>query len=409
MGTMDDLINSMVVDELRSSLRTVDPTLECSALTRARTAVAGMRLRARVDLVRDALLTDLPDGSAAAERIVDALLSVPEFAGWMIWPTTEFVATRALQDGTTAAFDAGMALLARLTTRLSSEFAIRDMLIARPERAIRAMETWTGHDNEHVRRLASEGSRAYLPWAKRVPWLIENPDATREILDALYCDPAEYVRRSVANHLNDLSRVDPAVVTRTARVWAESPDAHTPWVIRHGLRTLVKNADPEALVLVGYSGDRVHVDRPQISNTVVRIDEDVLTFTAVVTNEDDTSAAVAIDYSIGFQRANGTVSHKTFKLTSRKLAPGQSITVAKTHSFRRITTRAYYPGRHVVTVQANGRRSPEAEFTVVDVGDTVAATPTLTHGPRPRGKERPDALHTGPGGRGTPGGGGTAG
>lgn len=119
----------------------------------------------------------------------------------------------------------------------------------------------------------------------------------------------------------------------------------------------------------------------------MRIDEDVLTFTAVVTNEDDTSAAVAIDYSIGFQRANGTVSHKTFKLTSRKLAPGQSITVAKTHSFRRITTRAYYPGRHVVTVQANGRRSPEAEFTVVDVGDTVAATPTLTHGPRPRGKE----------------------
>lgn len=110
---------------------------------------------------------------------MDALLSVPEFAGWMIWPATEFVATRALQDGTTAAFDAGMALLARLTTRLSSEFAIRDMLIARPERAIRAMETWTGHDNEHVRRLASEGSRAYLPWAKRVPWLIENPDATR--------------------------------------------------------------------------------------------------------------------------------------------------------------------------------------------------------------------------------------
>jgi 3-methyladenine DNA glycosylase AlkC len=373
MGTMDELINSTVVDRLRSSLKTVDPTLDLSMLTQACAPLDGMRLRERVDLVRDALLTDLPDGFPATERIVDAVLSVPEFAGWMIWPTTEFVAARALQDATSVAFDAGMALLARLTVGLSSEFAIRAMLIARPQRALETVETWTADENEHVRRLAGEGTRAYLPWAKRVPWLIENPDATRGILDALYRDSAEYVRRSVANHLNDLSRVDPALVTRTARAWAENPDGHTPWVIRHGLRTLIKKADPEALVLVGYSGDRMRVDRPEVSNTIVRIDRDALTFTAVITNEDDTAAAVAIDYSIGFQRANGTISPKTFKLTSRKLAAGESVTVTKTHSFRRISTRTYYPGRHVVTVQANGTRSPEAEFTVVDVSKATVA------------------------------------
>jgi len=367
MGAMDELINPRVIGNLRSSLKTVEPTLELSTLTRARSVLDGMRLRDRVDLVRDALLRDLPGGFPETVRIVGEVLSVPEFAGWMIWPTTEFVAARALHDGSTVAFDGGMALLARLTVGLSSEFAIREMLIARPQRALGTIETWTDRENEHVRRLASEGTRAYLPWAKRVPWLIENPDATRGILDALYRDGAEYVRRSVANHLNDLSRVDPATVTSTARGWAENADAHTPWVIRQGLRTLIKNADPEALALVGYSGDRVRVDRPQVSNTVVRVDEDALTFTAVVTNEDDTDAAVAIDYSIGFQRANGTVSPKTFKLTSRKLAPGESVTVTKTHSFRRITTRTYYPGRHFVTVQANGTRSPEAEFTVVDV------------------------------------------
>ena len=374
MGTMDELINPGVIGKLRSSLKTVEPTLELPTLTQASATLDGMRLRDRVDLVRDALLTDLPPGFPATERIVDGVLSVPGFAGWMIWPTTELVTARALEDGSASAFDSGMALLARLTIGLSSEFAIRDMLIARPERALETIETWTGHENEHVRRLASEGTRAYLPWAKRVPWLIGHSDATRGILDALYRDDVEYVRRSVANHLNDLSRVDPATVTRTAQKWAENPDAHTPWVLRHGLRTLIKNANREALALVGYSGDHVRVARPQVSNSVVRIHDDALTFTALVTNEDDAEAAVAIDYAIGFQRANGTVSPKTFKLTSRRLAPGESVTVTKTHSFRRITTRTYYPGRHFVTVQANGARSPEAEFTVVDLSNGVVAS-----------------------------------
>lgn len=373
MGTMDELISPAVIDDLREALKAAQPTRPLSRLAHTRAAVAGLRLRDRVDLVRDALLADLPEGFPAAERIVDDVLSVPRFGGWMIWPTTEFVAVRALQDGSTGAFDAGMAMLARLTIGLSSEFAIRDMLIARPERALEIADTWTRHENEHVRRLASEGTRAYLPWGKRVAWLISHPDATRGILDALYRDDAEYVRRSVANHLNDLSRVDPGTVTRTARGWAEHADAHTPWVLRHGLRTLIKNADPDALALAGFAGDRVRVDRPRVTTPVVRLDQDALTFTALVTNEDDTEAVVAIDYSIGFQRANGTISPKTFRLTSRRLAPGESVTVTKTHSFRRITTRTYYPGLHYVTVQANGARSPETEFTAVDVGESSVA------------------------------------
>lgn len=373
MGTMDELIDPAVVDALRSSLTRVAPTLDLPTLREAGSAVEGARLRDRVDLVRDALLADLPGGFPATERLVGGILSDPDFRGWMIWPVTEAVAARALEDGSTASFDAGMEMLARLTVGLSSEFAIRDMLIARPERALAIAQGWTAHENEHVRRLASEGTRAYLPWAKRVPWLIRNPAATEGILDGLYQDTAEYVRRSVANHLNDLSRVEPALVTRTARRWTESADAHTSRVVRHGLRTLIKAADPEALALVGYSGDRLRVDRPQVSSPLVRVDGDALAFTARVTNEDDSDAVVAIDYAIGFVRADGSVRPKTFKLTSRTLRPGESATVAKTHSFRRITTRRYYPGRHVVTVHANGVRSPEADFTVLDDSHAVDA------------------------------------
>jgi 3-methyladenine DNA glycosylase AlkC len=373
MGTMDELINPAAVDRLEHSLKAVDPALDLTALRNARAAIPGKRLRQRVDVVRDALLTDFPGGFAAAEDIMDGALAVPDFTGWLIWPVTEFVVARAIEDGSTTAFDAGMDLLARLTVRLSSEFAVRDMLTARPERALRTMRTWADDDDEHVRRLASEGSRAYLPWGKRVPWLISHPDATQAILDALHRDPAEYVRRSVANHLNDLSRVDPATVTRIARGWADDPGADTPWVLRHGLRTLVKNADPAALRLLGYTGDNLRVDRPRLAGRVVG-PENALTFTAVIANDGDADAAVAIDYSIGFLRASGTISPKTFKLASRTIAPGDSVVVTKTHSFRHITTRTYYPGRQFVTVQANGTVSPPADFLLTGVGGDSSRT-----------------------------------
>ncbi|WP_064972450.1 hypothetical protein [Modestobacter sp. KNN46-3] len=361
MGTMDELISPVVVARLRAALAAVAPSSDFPALVEAEGAVRDVRLRKRVDVVRDALLSDVPAGFAAAERVVLDVVDEPRFGGWMIWPTTEFIASRALETGSTRDFDAAMALLARLTVGLTGEFAVRELLNARPERGLRIMQTWTGHDSEHVRRLATEGSRAYLPWAKRVPWLLGHPRATRAILDATYRDPAEYVRRSVANHLNDLSRVEPSVVTDAAAAWAGEPDANTPWVLRHGLRTLIKQADPSALALVGFTGSSLRVARLRIPADVVPWGGD-LTFTAVVTNDGETEATVAIDYSIGFRRANGSVSAKTFKLGSRRIPAGGSSVVTKTHSFRPITTRTYHPGPHHVTVQANGVLSPPEGF-----------------------------------------------
>ena len=372
MGTMDELINPNVVATLRSSLKAVAPRLELPSLANAEHAVLEKRLRHRVDIVRDALLNDIPGGFLAAEKTILDVVAVPQFAGWMTWPTSEFVAARAIESGSTADFDAGMELLARLTVLLSSEFAVRDMLNARPERALDVMRVWADHENEHVRRLASEGSRGFLPWAKRVPWLIAHPAATRGIIDSMYRDPADYVRRSVANHLNDLSRVDTTLVTEIGRGWQTEPDANTPWVLRHGLRTLIKKADPQALDLLGYTGAGLRVDSPQLSSSTIP-HGGTIGFSAIVTNDGDSDASIAIDYSIGFVRANGTVSPKTFKLTSRHLAPGESVTVSKSHSFRPITTRSYYPGGHFVTVQANGVPSPQAEF-ILEAGPPAGAT-----------------------------------
>lgn len=373
MGAMDELINAAAIDLLRESLSTAVPKIATPQLETARAMVDERRLRERVNLVRDAMLADLPGGFAETEEVIGRLLSQPRFTGWIVWPTTEFVATRALEDGSERAFDLAMALLARLTTRLSSEFAVRDMILARPERALTTIRGWTAHENEHVRRLASEGTRSHLPWGKKVPWLLEHPGATGPLLDALYRDRSEYVRRSVANHLNDLSRLSPDVAVARARAWTADPDENTARVVRHGLRTLVKRADPAALALFGYSGDRLKVGPVELAAEVVA-PEGSITFTARIENEGDRDAVAAINYTIGFLRASGSISPKTFVLTTRSLAAGEVVTVSKTHSFRRITTRRYYPGRHVLTVKANGARSPEVDFVLQTASETPPAT-----------------------------------
>jgi 3-methyladenine DNA glycosylase AlkC len=363
MGTIDELINPGLVRRLENSVLRVTARTDGRALKEAQTSVEGPKLRKRVDIVRDALLEDLPGDFATTEQITRGLLEMPDFTGWMIWPASEWVARRALDSGSVSDFDAAMELLAELTIRLSSEFAVRDLLIARPARALRIMQTWTEHPDEHVRRLTSEGSRAYLPWGRRVPWLIAHPDSTNAIVDALYRDVSEYVRRSVANHVNDLSRVDPGVVTRLTARWVREPDSHTPWVLRHGLRTLIKKGDPAALAHVGFTGTNLHVGHPHLSARSVAWNGS-LSFSATIINNGQSEAQVAIDYSIGFRRANGAIRPKTFKLASRHIAPGESVVVDKTHSFRPINTRTYYPGEHFVTVQANGLVSREARFTL---------------------------------------------
>ena len=152
------------------------------------------------------------------------------------------------------------------------EFAIRRFLAADLDRALAKILPWTGSGDEHVRRLASEGTRPFLPWAVRVAALTSSPEKTVPILDALRTDPSEYVRRSVANHLNDLSRHNPGLVVQTAARWLERPDTNTAWVVRHGLRTLVKRADPGALALMGFSDATVRVSPITVADETIVLD-----------------------------------------------------------------------------------------------------------------------------------------
>lgn len=366
MPSADELLGSEVAERLVSVVGEAAENIELTALPRAALTLEGLSLRERADHLRDALLADIPGDYWELASVVRTGVSDPSsLTGWMVWPVTSALALRAVDDDASglqpAAFDDALALLAELTGRLTSEFAIRTLLRHDLARALEIVFDWTTSPDEHVRRLASEGTRPYLPWAVKVAGITDSPGVTVPLLDALYRDSSDYVRRSVANHLNDLSRDVPELVVGTARRWLAEPDENTAWVVRHGLRTLIKKGHPGALELLGYGPAEVEVDGPHLSTDEVPWGG-VVTLRAAVRNTGSEPAQLVVDYVIHHQRANGSLSAKTFKLTTRTLSPGEELRMEKAHSFRQISTRRYYPGEHAVSLQINGVPSEPAPF-----------------------------------------------
>jgi len=363
MPFADELIGRHTADALVQAIHLAAPASDLAHLHAASAGLAPLSLRERSDLLRDALLADLPgDYDSFAATVRTARDGAAMFSGWLIWPVTSAVAAKAIAEGTDDAFDDALRLLAELTGRLSAEFAIRSLLDHDLERALAAIQKWTTSDDVDIRRLASEGTRAFLPWSIRVPGLLAKPRATVPIIDALYRDPSEYVRRSVANHLNDLSRQNGGLVVETARRWLQEPDDNTLRLVTHALRTLVKRGDPDALALLGFTPvDSLVVDGPKLDSAAVPFGGAVL-FDIAVTNTGTVPARLAIDYIVHHSKANGAQTSKTFKLTTVTLGPGERLDRSRTHSFRAITTRRYYPGPHALEVQVNGVASGRADF-----------------------------------------------
>lgn len=364
MPFADELIGVPTVRALVKAVRTAAPRAPLTALRAVEPALAPLSLRERSDLLRDALLTDLPGDYPSLAATIRKAAAAPGFTGWLIWPVTSAIAVKAVEQDDPAAFDDALALLAELTPRLTAEFALRILLNHDLDRALAVILGWTGSPDHDVRRLASEGTRPMLPWAVRVPRVLAEPKATLPIVNALYRDESEYVRRSVANHLNDLSRREPDLVVATASEWLAEPGPDTARLVRHALRTLVKQGHPGALGLLGFAPARVDVTGPRLSANTVTVGE-TLTFTATVHNLEPEPARLAIDYVVHHRKANGTTTAKTFKLTTKLLGPGESHELSREHSFRLITTRRYHPGAHALELQVNGVRSGRADFELV--------------------------------------------
>ena len=288
-----------------------------------------------------------PEQLAVLEKVA------PSFGGLegMLFP--DFVEQFGLEH-----FGPSVRALELFTQHSSSEFAVRPYLVRYGERMLEAMRRWTGHPSEHVRRLASEGSRPRLPWAMALPGFKRDPSPTIPILQALKADSSEYVRRSVANHLNDIAKDHPEVVLKLARNWLGQNRA-TDALLKHACRTLLKRGEPRALALFGYGRPAsVVVKALSRSAATLLVGED-LHFSFVVQHRKRQPLALRLEYGVDFVKANGKTSRKIFQITEGLFAPNQSRRFERKHRFRDFTTRRHYAGHHRLVILVNGQTFAE--------------------------------------------------
>ncbi|MGF1664496.1 MAG: DNA alkylation repair protein [Kineosporiaceae bacterium] len=323
-------------------------------------ALAPLELMQRVRLVAARLGEALPREFPEAAGVLWAALERESFTGWITLPVGTYVTAAGLDEPDTA-----LPLLARLTPRFSSEGPIRPFLVAHPAVTFRYLREWVDDPDEHVRRLVSEGTRPRLPWAPVLRAFVADPSPAVELLDRLVDDPSPYVRRSVANHLNDIAKDHPDVALACARRWYPTSDG-TRWVVRHGLRTLVKHGDPEALALLGAdTAADVRLVDLTVTPGVVEIGGRVtITFTLELVSPAEADAI--IDYRVAYRGARGPKAPKVFKLTRRSLTARAPLTITREHAFEHVSIRRIRPGGHTIDVQVNGRVLGSATLEVVD-------------------------------------------
>lgn len=314
------------------------------------------RMRRISAVLREVLPAAYRDALAILLQASEGCRGLP----YLLFP--DFVEQYGLDDP-----DASIPALAVFTRSSSSEFAVRPFIVAYPERMLAQLTQWAEDSDEHLRRLSSEGCRPRLPWASPLTAFKADPSPVLAILDRLKEDPSEYVRKSVANNLNDISKDHPERILALAARWL-GHHPHTDWIVRHGSRSLLKQCNPEALHLFGLSPDeQLSVEALAIADDRIPIGG-VLSASFRLLNNGSETKRIRIEYAVDFLKANGRHSRKLFKLSERDYPPGPTGLNVK-HRLAQLTTRKHYPGEHRLAIIANGIQLADADFIVLPEED----------------------------------------
>ena len=339
-------------------VRAVSPNFDVAGYA-ADTArlIPGKELKDRVLVLAEGLRERLPADYPDAVELLLAILG-PELGegegmfntSWFLMPVARFVEEYGLDHP-----EVSLAALAEITRRHTAEYAVRPYIERHYELTMRTLAEWARSDSHNLRRAASEGCRPRLPWARTLHRFVADPTPVLEILEPLRSDSSDYVRKSVANNLNDITKDHPDLALETAARWlAESDTPETAWTVKHGLRTLVKKGNPEALALLGATGgEHIAVPDVRVSPRAISLGESVAIRVELV-NGDERPHSVTVDYVVHHVRQGGKAIPKVFKFATVDLAAGERRTLEKAHKVKEIQTRRYYPGEHVIDIQVNG-------------------------------------------------------
>ncbi|MDP2741849.1 MAG: DNA alkylation repair protein [Hydrogenophaga sp.] len=374
-----NLINPGTVSLAGEHLQHVWPAFDRRAfLSKAGKGLEDLEFKARAMQVADALEATLPADFGAACAVLEASLAPPlgldatgepvnlatgrgdaaqlGITGWVLWSAGEFVARRGL-----AHVPRALTCLHAITQRFTSEFAIRPFIQHAPQVTLATLTGWVKDPSAHVRRLVSEGSRPRLPWALRLQALVRDPSPTLPLLRALQDDASAYVRRSVANHLNDIAKDHPDLVAQWVVEHLPGASAERTALLRHASRSLIKQGHSPTLNAWGLGQGLQGETSLSLSLSRVAVGDSIdLSVTLGATATD--AQTLVIDYAVHHVRANGTLSPKVFKGWKLTLASGETRTLQKRHSLRPVTTRRLYPGLHQIDLLINGQVCASAEF-----------------------------------------------
>lgn len=318
--------------------------------------IDALELKDRAKLIAKVMNYELPKPfSKAADVLVKSMQFKPteaevgKYPDFYFMPFSEFILAYGVDD-----FENGMRACYELTKVFTAEFCVRPFIQNNQKEALALLHEWAVGENQHVRRLVSEGTRPRLPWAGRLPEFQKDPKPVLELLEKLKADPELYVRRSVANNLNDIAKDHPDLVLETLQRWQKAQDKNVGWVIKHASRTLIKDGHTEALSLLGFNPNaQLKVIDLKCSSAVDFGNK--LDFSFTIKNTGKTDENCVIDYVMNFKKANGKLAPKVFKLQTKTLKAGEELQIQKSHVIKPITTRVYYPGEQEISIQANGK------------------------------------------------------
>jgi len=331
-------------------------------IAQATKSINELEFHERVSQFSKALHATLPQDFREAVAILTKSLPEPlpncesVSDGWLQWPIGRFIA-----DYGTGHYEESLEAMIAMTQRLSAEFAVRPLARLHQERLMEDLLKLSSHSSPHIRRWCSEGVRPKLPWGGNLNALIKNPSPLIPILENLKDDEELYVRRSVANNLNDIAKDHPALVIKICKRWMKKASTERKWIIKHGLRTLIKDGHQEALSVIGFKKINDIVVNLSLTPEQISIGEKI-TLNLTLKNTSKYPQQLLIDYIIHFVRKNEKTSAKVFKWKTITLEGSQTLKLQKNHCIRQTTVRALYPGTHAIEVQINGQRFGKEVF-----------------------------------------------
>ena len=365
----DELYNPQKIEMIAKEIKEVYPSFEADKFSKETLEkFPTLELKERIYHIGDMLHKYLPSDYQEAVNILlqalpaelDPSKSDDDFGDFIYAPYAEYVTAYGCSE---EALDFSLYALSEITKRFSVEFALRDFINHYPAQTLAILEECAKSENYHQRRLASEGLRPKLPWAKKLT--IDYHEGIK-LLELLYHDTTRYVTRSVANHLNDIAKLDAPLVIETLKCWKKSKKQETKemdFIIRHALRTLVQEGNEDALLMLGYSKmPPIKVKKIRLHTPSVKVGE-ALEFEVEIVAHDD--AMLMVDYVVHFQTKAGKLSPKVHKLKKIELVKGETIVLKKKHLFKaNMSTRTLYAGEHLLEVQVNGSIVSSESFTL---------------------------------------------